>query len=277
MKMEPDGRIDNSALNGIRLLCGKLGADQISKKITSLVGEYGNWGQERLCRRGVMTGFSLRVYVEPFLSPWRFDLRGATDLRLTCSDRGVVEGEGQAHGTWAPPQVCPKKHAICGLQTQVHTEGTNVDDRGLVNARMECCEVPEKGSTCVPTDEWKIIAHCENVGSSPSRCTYAYSQGVTHTVSATNSREWETMTTIGFSASVSIPYIASNFGAKLGFSGTTKTSWSTTTTKTWTASKKITTDIFVRARTYLVLEQVVGECEDFQVGMVKIRVKEIKM
>lgn len=114
------GPLDDTGLNGVQLLCGRLGESsriiQSRRRITSLVGKWGSWGSSYECHRGYAVGFQLRS--ETFQDDT--DNTAANNLRIYCSGtKGYLEGAGLPWGNWSKLQLCPWKYALCGLRTQV--------------------------------------------------------------------------------------------------------------------------------------------------------------
>ncbi|OXA51709.1 vitelline membrane outer layer protein 1 [Folsomia candida] len=140
---------DDTAVNGIRLYCGD--PNNINTAfITSLVGEWGNWGNVFSCRSddrplapdGYVTGFQLRVE-----GPLTFGDDTATDnLRILCNypNLGIPEqtkeGDGLNFGSWTDARRCLSNQAVCALQTQVEPYQGDSDDTAMNNVRMECCD-----------------------------------------------------------------------------------------------------------------------------------------
>jgi len=57
----PYNRKDQTDLNGIRLICARIGENNATQhKPTSLVGEYGVWASEFYCDVGTIIGFQLQ-------------------------------------------------------------------------------------------------------------------------------------------------------------------------------------------------------------------------
>jgi hypothetical protein len=110
---------DNTALNGIRLLCLRPGDDDFDRAtaVTSSIGPWGSWGKPRYCDHGVLLGFQMnsQSYQESG------DDTAANNVRIFCSNLkgGFLEGDGYNWGKWTEPQKCLSKQAICGIQTQI--------------------------------------------------------------------------------------------------------------------------------------------------------------
>ena len=125
LKVEPQQGefIDDTALNGIKFYCGKIGEEfNSSNSITSKVGHWGNWGHIFKCLDlSIATGLQLRSERRQGI----FDDTAANNLKMYCLDGIRHEGDGTLWGRWSPLMTCPKKTAICGFRTQVETPTSN--------------------------------------------------------------------------------------------------------------------------------------------------------
>jgi len=109
---------DDSALNGIRFFCDKIGSMNKEISITSGLGQWGSFGQEFFCNKGVVTGFQLRSAERQIV-----DDSAANNLRIYCNrnqHQEFIEGDGlDLTSSWTEARHCFDKQAICGIQTQV--------------------------------------------------------------------------------------------------------------------------------------------------------------
>jgi hypothetical protein len=130
------GYNDNTALNAIELLCGKIGGPFNLNGISILPSEggYGNWGTKLYCPENTfVTGFQLRSDVSKgtnffswFLGMNANDDTAANNLRIFCSQKiSFVEGYGTTEGYWTSPQHCLERQAICGFRTQIESYKNN--------------------------------------------------------------------------------------------------------------------------------------------------------
>ncbi|KAM8806614.1 vitelline membrane outer layer protein 1 homolog [Eudromia elegans] len=130
---------DDTALNGVRLLCSVPGAGSASSAVQSQSGRWGRWSEPRWCpHQGHLVGFALRVQApqHQLLS----DEVAATDARFACADGHVLEGGGSEWGKWGSwSPLCPG--AVCGIQTrQEPPGGFGSDDTTLNDLRLLCCK-----------------------------------------------------------------------------------------------------------------------------------------
>jgi len=88
--------IDNTMINGIKLICTKIGENNFQQKEPmSLVGKYGDWDSGFYCDPGTIIGFKLRSAKYP---PIGIDNLGAINLAVLCampgSQKTWLEGDG---------------------------------------------------------------------------------------------------------------------------------------------------------------------------------------
>ncbi|CAL8121814.1 unnamed protein product [Orchesella dallaii] len=145
LKVQPGGGVlnDDTALNGIELLCitptkrHNATQDKALTPISSSVGHAGDFGQILECPEpGYVVGFQLRSEPNQLL----YDDSAANDLKLMCSTGETLEGYGDPiFGDWTEPQRCPRSTLVCGIQTQVESDG-QMDNTSLNNVNMVCCD-----------------------------------------------------------------------------------------------------------------------------------------
>ncbi|KAL2088197.1 hypothetical protein ACEWY4_017025 [Coilia grayii] len=125
---------DDTALNGIRLLCKHKDKDLPTDETVESPGPYGDWAVDKLCPSGRLDAFQLRV--EPRRGG--LDDTAANNIRFHCTDGGELEGDGLSWGSWG--EWSPKcASGICGLQTKTEGKRGSADDTGLNDAIMICC------------------------------------------------------------------------------------------------------------------------------------------
>uniref|UniRef100_A0A670IXB6 Vitelline membrane outer layer 1 homolog n=1 Tax=Podarcis muralis TaxID=64176 RepID=A0A670IXB6_PODMU len=126
---------DDSSLNGIRLHCSSGGVRGRHYHIVSFFCRCGVWFEGKKCPKGYLVAFTLNV--EAPQGP--ADDTAANNIRFTCGDGTVLEGQSTEFGTYGDwSKRCPTG-AICGIQTKV--EGiTSVDVTGLNDVKFFCCD-----------------------------------------------------------------------------------------------------------------------------------------
>ncbi|XP_072000769.1 vitelline membrane outer layer protein 1 homolog [Engystomops pustulosus] len=135
LKVEkPRGRlIDDTALNGIALYCTKNSSWEVVKIIKSAEGPFGTWRPVIWCHSGFLKNFTLRVEFKV-----RGDNTAANNIKFTCSDGSVVEGNGLSWGTYGPWSYDCNK-GLRGIQTKVQgRRGAFRDDVGLTDVKFMC-------------------------------------------------------------------------------------------------------------------------------------------
>ncbi|XP_060936562.1 vitelline membrane outer layer protein 1 homolog isoform X2 [Limanda limanda] len=126
---------DNTAMNGIRLICRKDGDRSLTYSMYSHGGFWGDWSSSQYCPRGVLTSFQLRVEA---YQGWFHDDTAVNNIRFRCSNGHVLQGTGMnwgEYGYWS--QDCGKG-GICGIETRM-VENGGYDESSLNDVRFRCC------------------------------------------------------------------------------------------------------------------------------------------
>ncbi|XP_064296465.1 vitelline membrane outer layer protein 1-like [Phalacrocorax carbo] len=122
---------DDTALNGIRLLCSDGGGP------TSAEGPRGTWSAPQSCGPAQRL-VSFRLRVEAPRGPW--DDTAANNLAVTCRDGQVLEGQGASAGAWGNWSLpCPPGEGVCGLRTRVEPPQRHGDSTALNSVDFFCC------------------------------------------------------------------------------------------------------------------------------------------
>ncbi|KAE8620549.1 hypothetical protein XENTR_v10010321 [Xenopus tropicalis] len=135
VKVEPpQGSLDDTALNAVRLHCFPFKSTDKEHTVTSTEGEFGKWSRPIWCLCGHLIAFSLKV--EPLQGGG--DDTAVNNIRFKCSDSRELEGPGLNWGPYGPwSQSC--HYGICGIKTRVEEKQGGLDDTGLNDAQLFCC------------------------------------------------------------------------------------------------------------------------------------------
>nr|XP_008175664.1 vitelline membrane outer layer protein 1 homolog [Chrysemys picta bellii] len=128
---------DDTALNGIRLLCSD------GSTIQSNVGPWGSWGPVKKCPSGQrLTQFRLRV------EPCRGlkDDTAANNIEFVCTGGAELRGDGLRRGNWGPQSCSCGPRGICTIATKVEAPQGKGDDTALNDVYFRCCR-PETLTT----------------------------------------------------------------------------------------------------------------------------------
>uniref|UniRef100_A0A8D3CUL0 Vitelline membrane outer layer protein 1-like n=1 Tax=Scophthalmus maximus TaxID=52904 RepID=A0A8D3CUL0_SCOMX len=90
---------DDTALNGIRLICSKDGNRSFLYSIESHTGYFGDWSPPQYCPSGVLTSFQIRV--EPHQGLFGDDT-AVNSIKFRCSSNPTLEGTGMDWGGVRP-------------------------------------------------------------------------------------------------------------------------------------------------------------------------------
>ncbi|XP_031723377.1 vitelline membrane outer layer protein 1 homolog [Anarrhichthys ocellatus] len=132
---------DDTALNGIRLICAKDENRGFLYSIESHTGYFGDWSQPQYCPSGVLTSFQIRV--EPHQGLFGDDT-AVNNIKFRCSSNPTLEGPGTdwgEYGLWS--QVC-HNGGICGIETKMEEYQYGLDDSSLNDVRFHCCAKPQQ-------------------------------------------------------------------------------------------------------------------------------------
>ncbi|XP_031754180.1 vitelline membrane outer layer protein 1 homolog [Xenopus tropicalis] len=158
LKVERRQKIgDDTALNGIKLFCGKDGSYSQDISITSAEGRHfivrvsvlhserggafsgrslrwGKWTEPKWCSHGFLTQFALK-HEDNFLVN---DYTAANNILFRCSKGSELEGDGEswgAYGDWSA--TCAA--GFSGIQTRVEEDQGKFNDDTSLNDVMFSC------------------------------------------------------------------------------------------------------------------------------------------
>ena len=124
------GKGDDTALNGIKLICSD------GSSIYSSVAPWGGWGSDVYCNSNEkLSAFIMKS--EP--SQGKGDDTAANAFKFYCSNRELFNHHEGSWGRWGNLIRCPANTYICGLRTQVEGSQGSGDDTALNNAIFYCC------------------------------------------------------------------------------------------------------------------------------------------
>nr|XP_033497361.1 vitelline membrane outer layer protein 1 homolog [Epinephelus lanceolatus] len=142
LRVEPNQYgADDTALNGIRLICAKDGNRSFLYSIESHTGYFGDWSHPQYCPSGMLTSFQLRV--EPHQGLFGDDT-AVNNIKFRCSSNPTLEGRGMdwgEYGHWS--QEC-QDGGICGIETKMEEYQYGLDDSTLNDVRFHCCAKPQQ-------------------------------------------------------------------------------------------------------------------------------------
>ncbi|XP_031430709.1 vitelline membrane outer layer protein 1-like [Clupea harengus] len=129
------GSGDDTALNGIRLLCRHTENRNIQRIIWSSEQRWGRWTSYQNCGCGYLQSFNLRVE-RP--KGGRVDDTAANNIRFRCTNGRVMSGAGMSWGGWGGwSGRCSR--GICGIMTRVERPQGGGDDTALNDVIFRCC------------------------------------------------------------------------------------------------------------------------------------------
>jgi hypothetical protein len=127
---------DDTAVNGIKLICVDKHTMALVRYVTSNIGEYGQWKEEKFCQNSFLKSVQFKSE-EP---QGEGDDTATNSVRFICSNGQEIEANGSMPwGSWGPYYSCPGTSVICGIQTQVEGPVGSEDDTGLNGANFVCC------------------------------------------------------------------------------------------------------------------------------------------
>ncbi|XP_070823065.1 vitelline membrane outer layer protein 1 homolog [Chaetodon trifascialis] len=131
--------LDDTSLNGIRLICARDKERSFLYTIESHTGYFGDWSQPQYCPSGVLTSFQIRV--EPHQGTFGDDT-AVNNIKFRCSSNPTLEGPGTEwgeYGHWSEECV---DGGICGIESKMEEYQYGLDDSTLNDVRFHCCANP---------------------------------------------------------------------------------------------------------------------------------------
>ncbi|XP_056142028.1 vitelline membrane outer layer protein 1 homolog [Lampris incognitus] len=142
LRVEPNQYVqDDTALNGIRLICAKNKDRSFLYTVESHTGYFGDWSHPQYCPSGVLTAFQLRVAPNEGMFG---DDTVANNIKFGCSSGPILEGPGLdwgEYGYWS--EEC-EEGGICGIQIRMEDYQYGLDDSALNDVLFYCCSGPKK-------------------------------------------------------------------------------------------------------------------------------------
>ncbi|XP_060622934.2 vitelline membrane outer layer protein 1-like [Anolis sagrei] len=130
VKVEADqGLWDDTGLNGIRLYCSN------REVIQSTTGPKGKWTKVKICPKGNLVSFSLRVES----NQKEGDDTAANNIQFTCQDGSVIARHVTKRGHFGHWSHRCRSASICGIQTKVEAPQMKGDDTALNDVKFFCC------------------------------------------------------------------------------------------------------------------------------------------
>lgn len=127
------GKGDDTALNGIRLMCKHI-TYPIDDIVVESPGIWGDWTTKHTCSDGYLDSFQLRVES----SQGKGDDTAANNMNVHCSNGDILHGDGTGWGNWGRwSSRCP--NGVCGIQVRMEGRQGRGDDTALNDVKMICC------------------------------------------------------------------------------------------------------------------------------------------
>uniref|UniRef100_A0A3B5AFG4 Vitelline membrane outer layer 1 homolog n=2 Tax=Stegastes partitus TaxID=144197 RepID=A0A3B5AFG4_9TELE len=132
---------DDTALNGIRLVCAKAEDRSFLYTVESHTGYFGDWSQPQYCPSGVLTSFQIRV--EPHQGLFGDDTT-VNNIKFRCSSNPTLEAPGMDWGEYGHWSEECSGGGICGIETKMEEYQYALDDSTLNDVRFHCCAKPQQ-------------------------------------------------------------------------------------------------------------------------------------
>uniref|UniRef100_A0A3P9N8S5 Vitelline membrane outer layer 1 homolog n=2 Tax=Poecilia reticulata TaxID=8081 RepID=A0A3P9N8S5_POERE len=127
---------DDTALNGIRLICSQDESRSFLYYVESHTGHTGEWSHPQYCPGGVLTSFQIRVEPRQGLLG---DDTAVNNIKFRCSSNPTLEAPGMQWGDYGYWSEDCTNGGICGIETKMEEYQWALDDSSLNDVRLFCC------------------------------------------------------------------------------------------------------------------------------------------
>jgi hypothetical protein len=134
--------------------------------------------------------------------------------------------------------------------------------------QIKCCDIPNPGSKCIPTDQWELALQCDNLAEieTPMNCSYRRQIGIANSTTTPESFEiLKAYIDLGFSINSVAKPLSLNFGSNLNASSVTVYDWNMASPETWKQQGTTNDEFNVAPRTKLEIFQISGTCGVYEV------------
>ncbi|GLC34633.1 Vitelline membrane outer layer protein 1 [Pleodorina starrii] len=122
----PCGSCDDTALNGLRMICSAASGGSSTSTLSIAEGIWGDWaGRTASCASGAHI-IGARLQLEA--SQGSGDDTAANSIEFMCSDKKVISQGAGSWGDWGAWVYCPTGNYVCGAQARFESGQGNGDD-----------------------------------------------------------------------------------------------------------------------------------------------------
>ncbi|KAM4567910.1 vitelline membrane outer layer protein 1 homolog isoform 1-T1 [Fundulus diaphanus] len=132
---------DDTALNGIRLICSQDESRDYLYYVESHTGHFGEWSHPQYCPSGVLTSFQIRVEEHQGMFG---DDTAVNNIKFRCSSNPMMEAPGMHWGEYSYWSEDCTNGGICGIETKMEDYQWGLDDSSLNDVRFFCCNKPQQ-------------------------------------------------------------------------------------------------------------------------------------
>ncbi|GIL86863.1 hypothetical protein Vretifemale_15044 [Volvox reticuliferus] len=128
---KPCGNCDDTALNGLRMVCS------VGPSVVSIVeGTWGDFASPTYCPKGrYIIGARLKLEDKQ----GNGDDTAANSIEFKCSDNTIISQWPGQWGYWSLWTMCPSGTFVCGAEARWEVGQGNGDDTALNGLRLACC------------------------------------------------------------------------------------------------------------------------------------------